>query len=61
LAAAEKPLAREAIEAYIEPPLTLGEPINDKGVWELLNAVSAPAGFVFEFCLISMVFFTMCM
>jgi len=48
LSAVEEPLGRDAIEAYIEPPLTLGEPINDKGVWELLNAVGAPAGFVFE-------------
>ena len=32
----------------IVPPFSLGEPVNDKGVWTLLNSGGAQAGFVFE-------------
>jgi transcriptional regulator of nitric oxide reductase len=43
-----EPLLREAIEPYIMPPYSLGEPVNEKGVWSLLNSGGAEAGFVFE-------------
>ena len=42
------PLPREAIERYILPPMSLGEPVNDQGVWQLLNSGGAEAGYVFE-------------
>ena len=32
----------------IMPPFSLGEPVNEQGVWSLLNSGGAPAGFVFE-------------
>ncbi|MFB2550510.1 4Fe-4S binding protein [Ensifer soli] len=48
LPAAAAPLAREALEAMIVPPYALGEPVNDKGVWSLLNSGGAEAGYVFE-------------
>ena len=41
-------LTRETIEPYIVPPMGLGEQLNDKGVWQLLNSGGAEAGFVFE-------------
>lgn len=43
-----EPLTRDIIEPYIVPPMSLGEPINDTGVWQLLNSGGAEAGFVFE-------------
>ena len=51
LAAAEaraETLARDDLVDYIVPPFSLGEPVNDKGVWQLLNSGGAHAGFVFE-------------
>ena len=30
------------------PPYSLGEPVNDRGVWSLLNSGGAEAGYVFE-------------
>lgn len=42
------PLTRDQIEPMIVPPYALGEPVNDKGVWQLLNSGGAEAGFVFE-------------
>ncbi|MEP3275918.1 MAG: 4Fe-4S binding protein [Stappiaceae bacterium] len=30
------------------PPFSVGEPVNDKGVWTLLNSGGAEAGYVFE-------------
>ena len=44
---AEK-LAREDLVSYIVPPFSLGEPVNENGVWTLLNSGGAQAGFVFE-------------
>ena len=41
-------LAREALEPFVTPPFSIGEPVNDKGVWELLNSGGAVAGYVFE-------------
>ncbi|WP_412555549.1 4Fe-4S binding protein [Shimia sp. MIT1388] len=45
---AAEPLPREALEPYIVPPMSLGEAVNDKGVWQLLNSGGAEAGYVFE-------------
>lgn len=42
------PLDRAALEPLIVPPYALGEPVNDSGVWSLLNSGGAEAGFVFE-------------
>lgn len=42
------PLDRAELEPLIVPPYALGEPVNDKGVWSLLNSGGAEAGFVFE-------------
>ncbi|MFN6951489.1 MAG: 4Fe-4S binding protein [Albidovulum sp.] len=46
--AAAEPLSREALEPFIVPPLALGDPVNDKGVWALLNSGGALTGYVFE-------------
>ncbi|MGB3244537.1 MAG: 4Fe-4S binding protein [Sulfitobacter sp.] len=43
-----EPLTRDILEPYIAPPMSLGERINDEGVWQLLNSGGAEAGFVFE-------------
>ena len=43
-----EPLEREVLAELIMPPFSLGEPINDKGVYTLLNSGGAEAGFVFE-------------
>lgn len=42
------PLSRDEITARILPPYQLGDPINENGVWSLLNSGGAPAGYVFE-------------
>ncbi|MGH1330012.1 MAG: 4Fe-4S binding protein [Paracoccaceae bacterium] len=42
------PLDRSEIEPFVLPPFSLGEAINDKGVYTLLNSGGAEAGFVFE-------------
>ncbi len=41
-------LDRASLQPMIVPPYALGEPVNDKGVWTLLNSGGAEAGFVFE-------------
>ncbi len=41
-------LDREALADLIVPPYALGQPVNDKGVYALLNSGGAEAGFVFE-------------
>lgn len=41
-------LPRDAIAARIAPPMELGEPLNDDGLWELLNSGGALAGYVLE-------------
>lgn len=43
-----EPLPREVLERYVAPPMSLGEPVNDQGVWQLLNSGGAEAGYVFE-------------
>lgn len=42
------PLDRAALAALVPPPYALGEAVNDKGVWSLLNSGGAPAGYVFQ-------------
>ena len=48
LPARAAPLEREALAALVMPPFSLGEPVNDRGVWTILNSGGAPAGYVFE-------------
>ncbi|NIY73482.1 4Fe-4S binding protein [Marivivens donghaensis] len=43
-----EPLPREEIEKFVTPPYALGEPLNENGVWSLLNSGGAEAGYVFE-------------
>ena len=47
LAAAE-PSSRDRIAPLIVPPYALGEVLDDKGVYSLLNSGGAAAGYVFE-------------
>ncbi|WP_425091819.1 4Fe-4S binding protein [Tropicimonas sp. S265A] len=47
LARAE-PLSSEVLADLVVPPFQLGTQVNDKGVWTILNAGGAEAGFVFE-------------
>ncbi|APX21777.1 MAG: 4Fe-4S binding protein [Rhodobacteraceae bacterium] len=42
------PLDREAMSEFVYAPYVLGEPVNDKGVWELLNSGGGLAGYAFE-------------
>lgn len=48
LSALAEPLPREVLAPYIVPPMSLGERLNDEGVWQLLNSGGAEAGYVFE-------------
>lgn len=41
-------LDRDQIARLIVPPFSLGEPLNEKGVFQLLNSGGAEAGFVFQ-------------
>ncbi len=43
-----EPSDRDVIAPFVVPPMSLGEPLNDKGVWQLLNSGGAEAGYVFE-------------
>jgi transcriptional regulator of nitric oxide reductase len=47
-AAMAEPLPREALEDRVVPPMELGEPVNEAGVYQLLNSGGAHAGYVFE-------------
>ena len=47
-AAHAAPLTGEALAPLIVPPYALGQPVNDQGVWQLLNSGGAEAGYVFE-------------
>lgn len=47
-AAGAAPLSAEELGEYVMPPFSLGEPLNDTGVWSLLNSGGAEAGYVFE-------------
>lgn len=42
------PLTRDQLSAMILAPYELGVPVNDKGVWTLLNSGGGEAGFVFQ-------------
>ena len=48
LSAFADPLSRDVMASYIAPPMSLGEALNDEGVWQLLNSGGAEAGYVFE-------------
>lgn len=48
LAVLAEPLSREDIEPYIRAPFSLGEALNENGVYSLLNSGGAEAGYVFE-------------
>ncbi len=48
LGSAAAALERDELAALIMPPFSLGEPLNDQGVWSLLNSGGAEAGYVFE-------------
>ncbi|AVO38226.1 4Fe-4S binding protein [Pukyongiella litopenaei] len=43
-----EPLARAQMSELVVPPYSLGDPLNDRGVWTLLNSGGAEAGYVFE-------------
>ncbi len=43
-----EPMDRDMLADLIMPPFSLGEPLNDKGVYSLLNSGGAEAGYVFE-------------
>ncbi|MEO0862825.1 MAG: 4Fe-4S binding protein [Pseudomonadota bacterium] len=43
-----EPSPREVLAPLIVPPMELGEAVNDKGVYQLLNSGGAHAGYVFE-------------
>ena len=47
-AAEREPIPGEVLSDLILPPYSLGEPINEDGVWTLLNSGGAQAGYVFE-------------
>lgn len=48
LLATASPLPPEKLAQLITPPFSLGESLNDKGVYSLLNSGGAEAGYVFE-------------
>lgn len=48
LSAVAEPLSPDALSARILPPYALGEPVNDKGVYSLLNSGRDVVGYVFE-------------
>lgn len=43
-----EPLAPEALAQRVLPPYALGAPVNDKGVYSLLNSGGAEVGYVFQ-------------
>ena len=42
------PLPRYVLAEHIFAPMSLGEPLNDQGLYQLLNSGGAHAGYVFE-------------
>ena len=48
LAALAQPLDTDALAAHIFAPMSLGAPLSDDGVYELLNSGGAHAGYVFQ-------------
>ena len=45
---AAEPLSRDDLSAFVRAPFSIGEALNDKGVYSLLNSGGAEAGYVFE-------------
>lgn len=43
-----EPLEPDVLRDLIIPPFSLGDRVNDKGVWTLLNSGGSEAGYVFE-------------
>lgn len=43
-----EPLSRDDLSAFVRAPFSIGEALNDKGVYSLLNSGGAEAGYVFE-------------
>ena len=43
-----EPLTRDSLMPLIRAPYELGDPVNDQGVWALLNSGGGRAGYVFE-------------
>ncbi len=41
-------LSRDDLRTFVTAPMDVGEPVNDKGVWELLNSGGSLAGYLFE-------------
>ncbi len=41
-------LTREALADFVRAPFSVGEPLNDKGVYSLLNSGGIEAGYIFE-------------
>ena len=41
-------LERADLAPFVKPPMSIGNAVNDKGVYELLNSGGALAGYVFE-------------
>lgn len=42
------PMSRDELATLIVPPYALGDPVNDKGVYNLLNSGGAEIGYAFE-------------
>lgn len=42
------PIAGDDLARFVQPPFLLGAPVNDKGVWEVLNSAEKLAGYAFE-------------
>lgn len=40
-------LSPQEMQAYVPPPFALGEALNDKGLYQVLNSGGAPAGYAF--------------
>ena len=41
-------MTRDQLTEFVQAPYALGAPVNDRGVWSLLNSGGAEAGYVFE-------------
>ena len=48
LSAWAAPMDRDTLAELVMPPFSLGDALNDKGVYQLLNSGGAEAGYVFE-------------
>ncbi len=43
-----QPMDRARMSGHVVPPYSLGDPVDDRGVWTLLNSGGTEAGYVFE-------------